>query len=257
MKTIQSVQRAIQILGLFSLNTPNLGISEISRLLDINKGTVQGLVKTLFSEGFLLQDEETRKYRLGVKLYELGITSVGSMEINLCSSSPAHDLAKRTGFLIRVAIFDKNSAFVTLDAYPRSEPFLFRQIGPRTPLYCTALGRAILAFLNQDEFDTYFQQTDLIPYTPNTITKKKELLKELEATRERGYAINREEHIFGRAAIGAPIFGRQKKLCAAACLVGNPNKILGKNMEQLAEQVKQTTLEISMNMGYFPEPIIA
>ncbi len=256
MKTIQSVQRAIQILNLFSLNTPSLGISEISRLLDINKGTVQGLIQTLFSEGFLLQDEETRKYRLGVKIYELGITSVGSMEINLRSSTPAHDLAKRTGFLVRIGIFDKDSAFVTLDAYPRSEPFLFRQIGPRTPLYCTALGRAILAFLDQDEFDAYFKKTKLIPYTPNTVIDKKELLKELEATRVRGYSINREEHIFGRAALGAPIFGRHKKLCASLCLVGNPNKILGKDLAHLAEEIKRTTMEISMNMGYFPEPIL-
>jgi DNA-binding IclR family transcriptional regulator len=176
------------------------------------------------------------------------------MEINLRSSAPAHDLAKRTGFLVRVAIFDNDSAFVTLDAYPRSEPFLFRQIGPRTPLYCTALGRAILAFLNQDEFDAYFEHTNFIAYTPNTITQKRDLIKEIEATRLRGYSVNREEHIFGRAAVGAPIFGRQKKLCAAACIVGNPNKILGSNTEHLAEQIKQTAQEISMNMGYFPEP---
>ena len=255
MKKIQSLQRALQILDLFSLNRPSLGISEISRLLNINKGTVQGLVQTLFSEGLLRQDEETRKYGLGVKLYELGITSAGSMEINLRSSTIAHDLAKRTGFLVRIGVYDKDSAFVTLDAYPRSEPFLFRQIGPRTPLYCTALGRAILAFLNKDEFETYFMQTDFISYTRNTITDRQELLKELEATRERGYAINREEHIFGRAAVGAPIFERQKKLCASACIVGNPNKILGQDMEYLAEEIKKATSEISMNMGYFPEPI--
>ncbi|MFH1252643.1 MAG: IclR family transcriptional regulator [bacterium] len=252
MKTIQSIQRAINILSLFSLNEPSLGISEMSRMLHLNKGTVQGIIRTLLEEGFLQQNTETRKYQLGIRLYELGTTAAGSLEINQRASNPAHDLAKRTGYLVRIAIFDKDSAFVTLDAYPRSEPFLFRQIGPRTPLYSTALGKAILAFLDQSEFDAYLQRTELISYTTQTITRKDELLRELSETRRRGYSINREEHIFGRAAVGAPIFGRQRRLCASACIVDNPDKILGKDMENLAREVKQTALEISMNMGYFP-----
>lgn len=243
----------MQILGIFSLSESRLGISEISRLLNLNKGTVQGLVRTLVHEGFLKQDQETRKYQLGLKLYELGIISAGSLEINQRSSMLAHDLSKRTQQLVRIAIFDKNSAMVTLDAYPRSEPFLSRHLGPRAPLYCTALGKALLAFLEKKELDAYLEQVELTIYTANTITEKDHLLKELQDTRQRGYSINREEHLFGRAAIGAPIFGRNGRLAASICLVGYPNQILGENMENLAEEVKRTALEISRQMGYFPE----
>ncbi|MFH1349502.1 MAG: helix-turn-helix domain-containing protein, partial [Pseudomonadota bacterium] len=86
---IQSVHRAMQVLGLFSLSTPRLGISEISRALGLHKGTVQGLIRTLVHEGFLQQDQETRKYQLGFKIYELGLIMAGSLEVNQKASNPA------------------------------------------------------------------------------------------------------------------------------------------------------------------------
>ena len=106
---IQSVNRAIQILGLFSLAKPQLGITEISRALKLHKGTVQGLVRTLTDQGFLEQDHYSRKYQLGPKVYELGIIRAGSLEINQKASIPAHQLALRTERLVRIATWDKNS----------------------------------------------------------------------------------------------------------------------------------------------------
>ena len=254
---IQSVHRAMQVLGLFSFNKSRLGISEISRSLDLKKGTVQGLVQTLVQEGFLQQDRETRKYQLGLKIYELGVVLAGTLEVNQRASNPAHQLAKRTELLVRIAILDKDSAIVTLDAYPRSQPFLSQQFGPRDPLYCTALGKAILAFLDQGELDRYLEQVELIPYTPNTIVRKDQLIRDLEETRQRGYSINREEHLLARAAVGAPIFGREGRLSASICIDGDKNKILGEHTKGLGEQVMDTASEISRNMGYFPETFVA
>jgi len=250
---IQSVHRATRVLSLFSLNKPRLGISEISRALDLHKGTVQGLVRTLVQEGFLQQDSETRKYQLGPKIYELGVVLAGSLEVNQKASNPAHQLAKRTQHLVRIAILDNDSALITLDAYPRSLPFLSRQFGPRAPLYCTAVGKALLAFLEQPEVDVYLEQTELTPYTANTLIQKDQLLRDLEETRQRGYSINREEHLLSRSAVGAPIFERRGRLSASMSLVGYPSYILGKHMESLAKEVMNTALEISRSMGYFQE----
>ncbi len=142
---IQSVHRAVQILSLFSCSKPRLGISEMSRALDLRKATVQGLVRTLARDGFLQQDQETRKYQLGLKIYELGVILAGALEINQKASNPAQQLAKRTRRLVHIAIPDNYSALITMDAYPRSQPFISPQFGPRAPLYCTALGKALLA----------------------------------------------------------------------------------------------------------------
>jgi len=253
MKTIQSIHRAIQILKLFSLSRPNLGISEMSRLTNLNQATVQGFVRTLLKENFLQQNQETRKYQLGIALYELGIVSAGSLEITQRASSPAHGLAKRTEQQVRVATFDKDSAIVILNAYPKLEPFIFRYTGTRPRFYCSALGKAILAFWEPIALDECLERIKFNLHTVNTITQKEALRRELEKIRQQGYALNREERLLGRAAIGAPIFGRHKQILAAICLVGTPKGILGESMEGLVMEVNHTALEISIQMGYVME----
>ena len=251
---IQSVNRAIQILGLFSLAKPQLGITEISRALKLHKGTVQGLVRTLTDQGFLEQDHYSRKYQLGPKVYELGIIRAGSLEINQKASIPAHQLALRTERLVRIATWEKNSVLVTMDVYPRSQPFLSRQFETRIPPHCTSLGKALLAFLDKDELNAYLKQAELAAYTSSTIVKKEQLLKELDETRRRGYSLNRGEHLLGRAGLGAPIFGREKRLVGSICLVCAAGQD-GENITKYADDVKATALEISRHMGYFAEAL--
>ena len=250
---IQSIHRAMQVLSLFTLSTPRLGISEMSRALNLHKATVQGLVKTLEGEQFLQQDQETRKYQLGLRLYELGYLKAISLEINQRASNPIYELAKRLQSLVHIAILQEDSAIITLDSYPRSEPFLSRQFGPRIPLYCTALGKVFLAFMEQGEIEAYLEQTELFAYTPNTIVEKDRLLEEIEETRKRGYSINLEEHLLNRAAIGAPIFGKDKGIEASISLVRDPRDIMGEQLKEVAKEVIDTALEISRLMGYFPE----
>jgi IclR family KDG regulon transcriptional repressor len=247
---IQSVHRAAEILNLFSYQKPRLGISEISRALNLNKGTVQGLVRTLTRDGFLRQDEETRKYQLGLKIYELGIILGGSLEINQKASDPAYQLAKRTQLLVEIAILDQHSALTTMKVYPRSVPFISQQFGPRVPLYGTAMGKALLAFLEQGEIDSYLKATKLVPYTSNTITRKDKLLLKLQETRRKGFSVNREEHLFGSAAIGAPIYGANGRVAAAISIVGNPDEVMGARKGTLAKEVMKTAFEISRLMGF-------
>lgn len=250
---IQSIDRASQILGLFSLNRSMIGVTEIARSLNLNKSTVQGLVRALVYIGFLQRNPDTRKYQLGPRIYELGIILAGSLEINQKASQPADRLAKRIELLVRIAILDGDSALITLDAYPRSQPFIFRQFGLRAPLYCTAVGKALLAYLDRETVDEYVKRTELFAYTPTTLTNKKDLMKELELTKKRGYSVNREEHFLSRVAIGAPIFGREGRLAGSMCISGPPERILGEDHEKLVQEVKNTSLEITRHMGHFLE----
>lgn len=251
---IQSIQRAASILRLFSIAKPRLGISEISKLLGLSKGTVQGLVRTLLTEGFLQQDPETRKYGLGLQVYELGTILAASLEINHRSSNEAHQLAKRTQLMVYVATYDYPSAMVTLTSQPRSIPFLDSHLGPRVPLYCSALGKVLLAFLEPSELESVIASLEYVAYTPNTIVRKEELLKELEEIRRKGYSVNREEHFMARAAIGAPIFGREGGVLAAICVAGNSSRILVEDNKDLIENLKQTASAISRNMGFVQGP---
>jgi len=252
---IQSVNRAITILSLFSHRRPRLGITEISRILNLPKGTVHGLVRTLLNAGFLQQDPATRKYQLGLKLYEMGITLAVNLEINQKAVGLANKLAKSVSLVSRIAIWDGDSALITLNVDPRSNSLFVHQIGPRIPAYCSSVGKAILAFLNNEELNAYLSRTELIPYTPKTITQKERLLNELEETRQRGYSIDQEETTLGLVCIGAPIFGKGGHLEASISLSGDPGRFRKKQLKGLCEKLIKTAGEISRSMGYFPEAL--
>ncbi|RJR26692.1 MAG: hypothetical protein C4582_01285, partial [Desulfobacteraceae bacterium] len=107
--TIQSVERALQVLALFSHRQPDLGIAEISRTLGLAPGTAHGLVRTLAKEGFLKQDTQSRRYRLGLRIYEMGIVAAETLELNQKAGGPAHQLAGKTQLVVRVATWDGDS----------------------------------------------------------------------------------------------------------------------------------------------------
>jgi IclR family KDG regulon transcriptional repressor len=251
---IQSVNRALSLVGLFTHGSPRLGITEISNALGLPKPTVHGLVRTLVKQGFLQQDPQTRKYGLGLKIYELGIVLAGSLEINQKGAGPAYQLSKQTGLVSRIAIWDLDSALLTVNIDPRSHLFFVHQIGPRIPAYCSGIGKALLAFLDPRELHAYLDRIKLDPLTANTITQKKQLLKEIEETRRRGYSMDREENVLGLACIGTPIFGQGGRLEGSISLSGDAKDIC-KGMETLVPELLKTSREISRSLGYFPESL--
>jgi DNA-binding IclR family transcriptional regulator len=249
--TIQSVKRATDIISLFSSSQTSLGVTQIAALLGLNKATAWGLVATLEKQGFLKQDPDTQKYSVGSKLFELGMVYVGSLEINAKASRQVHGLASRTGLNARVGIWDGGSVLITLLALPKAEDSLSHQVGPRIPAYCSGVGKALLAYLEQDKLESYLQTTELVRHTRTTIVTPEELLKDLAKTRERGYCISREEMIPGLVALGAPIFGRTRGLVGAASISGSPAVLTGKHLEKVADELLRTAAEISKEMGYY------
>jgi DNA-binding IclR family transcriptional regulator len=118
------------------------------------------------------------------------------------------------------------------------------------------MGKAILAYFTEEETKDYFETTELYGYTPNTITNKNDILRELEEIRKKGYSLNREEHLLARASIGAPIFGANKKPVASTCIVGEPSRILGSEKDKLVHMITTMAMELSHLMGYFPSPTV-
>ena len=250
---IQSVKRSTDIISLFSSAQPSLGITQIAALLSLNKTTVWGLVTTLEQQGFLQQDPATQKYSVGAKLFELGMVYADNLEINAKASRLAQGLASRTRLNARVGIWDNGTVLITLLALPKAEDSLSHQIGPRVPAYCSAVGKALLAYRSADEMQKYLRETELVRHTPATIVDPEKLLEDMEKTRARGYAISCEEMIPGLAALGAPIFGRARQLVGSLSISSPPATLTGKQMEPLAEELLRTAAAISQEMGYYKD----
>ncbi|MFW6011733.1 MAG: IclR family transcriptional regulator [Desulfosalsimonas sp.] len=251
--SVQSVERALKILTLFSHRQPVLGISELSRMMDLPKGTVHGLIRTLVKHGFLKQDEQSRKYRLGLKIHELGIVLSGTLELNQKAAGPCHQLSRRTGLLSRLGIWDGGSVVITLNTHPHPMPVLPHQVGPRIHAYCSAIGKAILAFLDEKTLNQYIVNTRFVAFTPSTITSKKKLREHLKTIRRQGFSIDREEAVLGMGCIGAPIFDRQGAVAGAISLSGSISQVPGDNVETLSRELLSTAFEISRFLGYMPD----
>ncbi|MCG6894024.1 MAG: IclR family transcriptional regulator [Desulfobacteraceae bacterium] len=249
---IQSIQRAVEILNLFSLARPNWGIAEISRATGLAKTTVHNIVSTLSQGGFLLQNTETRKYTLGHKIFTLGAIMAGTMDINLKASGPAHQITARTGLISRVAVWDNDAALVTLNVNPKYGSSLSQQIGPRVVAYCSAIGRALLAHLAPSDLEIYLERWKPVTFTPHTVTDKKELLRILDRTRRQGYALNDQELAPGQSAIAAAIFRSGGTLAASICLTSTPEVITGSRMPELVADLRSTAAEISRYLGHYP-----
>ncbi len=250
--SIQSVHRALTILNLFTYERPSLGITEISRSMDLAKPTIHGLVKTMLDEGFLLRDEETRKYRLGPKVYELGTIYSATQKINQVGTISAQHLAAETGLTVGLAVWDQGSVISNFRGMSTDRIINSYQLAPRIPAHCSSQGKAILASLPTEALNSYLQNTTLTSYTENTITDKERLLEELKKTRERGYAIDHEEFVIGITCIGAPLYDNTGFPIGALSITGSTNQILCKKKDQLIKGLIQTAGEISYKLGYLP-----
>jgi IclR family KDG regulon transcriptional repressor len=249
---IQSIQRALDILSLFSHAQPRRGLTEIAASTGLAKGTAHNIINTLVQGGFLKQDRETRRYQLGHKLFTLGTIMAGTLEINQKAGSLAHQLAGRTGLICRLAIWDNDAALVTLNAAPNYADTLSQQIGPRVVAYCSAIGRALLAYLTPEDLDAYLEDVELIPFTPKTVTDKSQLKKILNQTREQGFALNHEELAVGQTSIASTIFKNHGVLAASICLSGNSDVVMGPEKGSIISDLRRTAIEISRYMGHYP-----
>jgi len=250
--SVKSIEKAIDILSLFSLTNPHWSITEISNSMGIPKATVHGIVRTLIQQGFLIQDAENRKYSLGLRIYELGTILSGTLKINLVGLGPVKHLAQKHSTMVRLGLWDHGSVFVTMNRFSSSDVAQIQLLGPRIPAYCTALGKSILAFLPKEQLQDYLEFIKLSAYTPHTVVNKKDLLLELEDIAKLGHSKDNEEYVSGHCCIGAPIFNRMGNPIAAVSLSVLPPDLIQELPSPLVHDLIETSIEISMSMGYVP-----
>jgi DNA-binding IclR family transcriptional regulator len=205
----------------------------------------------------LRQDKETNKYQLGYSILELGLKQNTDLDINRNAIGPLQKLSNDLNKICSLGIWDNNSIIVTLRTIPHFKyvhAYLSAQVGPRVPAYCTPFGKAILAFMPEDSIQEYLNIVDLLPFTPNTITNKDNLIENLAQTRKRGYSIDQGEfaQLMG---IGAPVRGTSGKLAGGISIRLDFEDFDKENLEEFAGPLLRTAYDISMNMGYQPVPI--
>lgn len=248
-KRVQSIDRAVAILECFSEENKEYRLSEISEKLDLNKSTVHGIITTLKYHGFVSQDEETQKYKLGIRFIEFGQLVVNSINIRDAASPVIDELCGRIDETVHIGMLDGLDIVWIEKKECTKSVKISTKIGGRLPAYTTADGKVLLSYLEEGKLKKYLPKK--IPqFTKNTITRKADFVKRLIEIKKNGYAIDNEEFVEGIKCVAAPIFDHNgnAKFClstTAPAFRMNDEKIL-----DLVAVIKEAADEISRNIGY-------
>jgi IclR family pca regulon transcriptional regulator len=253
----QSLERGLAILMSFSESRPLLGIADLSRAAEMTKSTTHRYVATLASLGFLQQDAETRKYRLGPRVVDLGFAAVNSMEITRIAGRALQALSDETGFTVSMAVLDGTEiVYIDRRRSVREGQFgidLNLHVGSRLPAYCTSMGKVLLANQPPERLKVILERTDLARRGPNTITAREALITALRRVHQLGYAVNDEELAPGLRSIAAPIRDASGAVVAAVNVAVHLS-VWGGSTEaicaRLEPPLRRTTGDISARMGY-------
>lgn len=246
---VQSVARAAEIIRCF-LREPELGISEIATEMDLNKSTVFGLVNTLASYGYLEQVESSKKYRLGITLFELGNLVLSRIDVRSEAKEICASLAMKYPAAVHIATHSEGEV-IYIEKMDRSNMLIgASSVGRRAPMYCTGVGKAMLAFLPEEYLQQRVFNRTLQRMTEHTITKKSDLRKELEKIRQTGVAVDREEIELGLTCIAAPILNHNGVAEYAVSLSFPYGKINDVDQEKVKSDLLACTQKLSARLGY-------
>jgi len=250
--TVQSIDRAFDILEVLATEKAGLGVTEIAHRIGLHKSTVYRLLASMASRGYIEKNESTGTYRLGLKLVELCSLYLNSLELKTEAQPYLRKLAALTAQPVHLAILDHREAVYIDKIESYNTIRMYSAIGKRVPLYCTAVGKVLLMDKEDGEIRELFSGTQLTPRTAHTITDIEKLISEIEGVRQRGWAVDNEEHEEGIRCIAGPIYDYRGEIIAAVSTSGLKAIISPERDEEIAGYVIETSIEISKRMGYNP-----
>lgn len=247
---VQAVERALHILNLFK-EYDELGITQMSEFLNLPKGTVHGLVKTLVQKGFLEQNELTQRYRCGVEVFKLGMNVARRLDIRRIAGERAGKLSDETQETVHLAVL-MDGMCVNVARYTPARPFLLiPQVGTAVPAHCTATGKVLLSQLNDEQLQAVIDRNGLPGYTEYTVTDPAELRSRLDEVRARGYAVSDQEALLGLTCLAAPIKDHTGAIVAAISVAGGTAAITEKErLHWLIGAVITAGADISAGLGF-------
>lgn len=254
MTTNNSLIKALSLLELFTTENPVIGLNEIVKLSGLPKATVHRMLISLEKSGFLSRSSEydgDRRYRLGIKLFELGMKVYNEIEITKIAIPIMKKLRDETGEAVQLAVREGEGILYIEKIDTEHIYRLFTAKGVRGPLHSGASGQ--LLFSSMDDFDiNLILSKPFNKYTEKSPSSKTEVLDKLKFVRENGYCVSVEELWPGTVEIAAPIYDSEGKMAAAVSIAGPLVRISRENIKQYIELVKASAEKISHDLGFNP-----
>jgi IclR family transcriptional regulator, KDG regulon repressor len=246
------IVKTFEVLEVF-LKQPEteIGISQLATLTGLKVSTVHRIASILISKGYLRQLENRGKYCLGLKFLEFDNALHRKLKIGDIALPLLEKLRTATGESANLALLGQNDVVYIEHVNSNQTLRTFTQVGNRAPLYCTGVGKILLAYM--EDKDRRSMKEPFPRLTDNTITNSEELEKELAAVRREGVAVDNGEMDIGVRCVAGAVKNSRGKVIAAISISGPFTRLNSKRVEELKPLVKGVGLELSRAIGYSGE----
>lgn len=250
------LERGLAVLSTLARARRPMGLVEVARETGLSKSTVHRYATSLQGMGFVEQDAETRKYRLGPAAMTLGVAAVGSLEVSRVGGPTLQALADETNHTASLAILDGADIIYVDRRRPARAGFRIElnvQVGTRLPAYCTSMGKVLLAHRDPATVRAILDRVDLVRRGPGTITAREQLVAALAEVRATGLAINDEELASGLRSLAVPVRDHTGTVVAAvgtAVHLSGWNATLDAVVARLEPALRRSAGEISQRLGW-------
>jgi DNA-binding IclR family transcriptional regulator len=235
------------ILGEFTVDEPRLGVSELSRRLNLTRSTVHRLLASLRQCGLIEQDSSTHKYRLGRAAVELGYTAIYTDPLLVTALPYLYFLSDQVGETVYLGERRGDEVATVLHVLSPSSRDHMRWYD-RLPLHSSSSGKVLLAYSEESELEALLEQ-DLPRYTEHTVTDPVALREHLQEIREQGFAPCFEEYRLGVNAIGVPVADEEGKVVAALSVLGPAYTLTRDKATASLERLKAVSREITVRLA--------
>jgi DNA-binding IclR family transcriptional regulator len=249
-QSLRTLDRALQVLEVLCDADGDLALGEISQAVGLNKSTVYRILQSLIRHRLTDQDPNTRKYRVGLKLFELAHRVTNKIELRAQALPELKELSRRTNETVHLAVLDDGDV-VYIDKQETQRTIrMYSAIGKRGPAHCTGVGKVLLASLSDEELERTVARKGLRRFTERTITSLPDLKQHLAKVRAQGYAIDDAEHEPEIRCVACPIRDHAGRVIAAVSLTIPAMRVSRSEIEAMAPLVREYADRISRKMGW-------
>jgi DNA-binding IclR family transcriptional regulator len=248
-KLSQTVLKALDILECIALSERPLSAAEVAKLCNLSRPTAYRLISTLAARGYAAQDDATH-YRLGTQALSLSQNVLDSLDLHELAQPYLRRLSDITNETTYLSMLDNDEILYIGKVESSQSVRTHTKIGSRNMLHCSAMGKAILAFLSESDRNQLIERLELPANTPTTITNRAALVEELATIRMQKFATDDEESESGVRCVGAPIFDHTGRVFAAISVSGPAYRLPISRLIALSSLVMDTANTISGRVGH-------
>jgi DNA-binding IclR family transcriptional regulator len=255
--TVPALERGLAVMELVAKSRNGLTFSQVSRAFDFPKSSIHCLLVSLERLGYLQRLESSGRFVAGLNLVRIATVASHGITLRQKAGPLLTELAQRTALTAHMAVLENNEPLLIAKLEPSGTHPVATWVGKRIDYHCTSLGKALIAWMSEDEVRGIVREHRMLRHNENTIATFAALKHGLMITRAAGYAVDDEEEEIGIRCVGAPVLGVSGKVEAAVSVSGTIEQIRSEDIPRLGAVLQEAAFEMSRRLGWTAAPGMA